>query len=164
MKADYQPLEQSIHTLMEPAVAIKHHSAGKRPMSPMSIYSRPMQRSRIVRAGLPYVLFERIRAAAPLSDAEWSMILDLSEKTLSRYAKEDEQFRFRRLQSERILDVAEVTDLGMAFFEDKARFREWLVLPNHALGGQRPLELLADSSGSRLLCEELGRLEHGIFS
>lgn len=160
----YDSLEEVIGAVMEPEVGWAGADVLSKGLSNRGIYGFPMLRSRIVRIGLPWSLFTRIQAESPITESEWSTILDLSGKTLQRYAKEGGGFRFRRLQSDRILDVAEVTDLGMAFFGDKARLRSWLTLPNWVFQELRPLDLLADAAGCRMVCEELGRMEQGIFA
>lgn len=159
----YSTLEEAISTAMEAEVTWSGPDVPTALRRSAGIYGLPMLRSRIVRAGLPWSLFTRIQSAAPITEPEWSTILDLSGKTLQRYAREGAGFRFRRLQSERILDVAEVTDMGLAFFGDKTRLRAWLTIPNRVFQDLRPLELLSDSAGCRLVCDELGRMEHGIF-
>lgn len=44
---------------------------------------------------------------------------------------------------------------------DKAN--RWLVTPNRALSGRKPIELLNSDEGAALVEEILGRIEHGIY-
>jgi putative toxin-antitoxin system antitoxin component (TIGR02293 family) len=165
---NYATLESTISQVMEsliihPAIGRKKWPARKSSL-PGALFTHPLELSLIIQAGLPYTLFTLIQKRAPLSEKEWSHILDISEKTLGRYAKEGPDFRFRRYQSEKILDVAQVTDLGLAFFDSASDFREWLDTPNYIFRDQKPIDMLGDAYGCNLLCDELGRLEQGLFS
>ncbi|MBP6184979.1 MAG: DUF2384 domain-containing protein [Saprospiraceae bacterium] len=163
----YPILEDAITTAMEPILDSSYSKGVSVPISaiaiPSNLYTHPLSLSRIVQAGIPFPLFQHIYEVAPLTEKEWCQILDISDKTLSRYAKEGPDFRFRRLHSERILEIARFTDLGMAFFDSKEAFRMWLDRNNHIFRNEKPIDLLNDMHGIGLLCEELGRMEHGIF-
>ncbi len=164
----YPTLETTISQVMEalvihPATGQKKSTAPKSTL-PGQLFTHPLELSLIIQAGLPYALFTVIQERAPLTDKEWSHILDISEKTLGRYAKEGPAFRFRRYQSEKILDVAQVTDLGLAFFDSPSDFRAWLDTRNFSFRDQKPIDMLGDAHGCALLCDELGRMEHGHFS
>ncbi len=166
--AKYPTLEAKISQVMEAAMVLTVPPTHKRKQSQADIQGRlftnPLELSQIIQAGLPYPLFEVIFQKALLTEKEWSHILDISEKTLSRYSKEGPEFRFRRYQSEKILDVAQVTDLGLSFFDTTEAYRQWLDTPNYQFRGQKPIDMLSDSHGCSLLCDELGRIEYGLFS
>jgi len=115
-----------------------------------------------IRRGIPFPLFEMIQAVSPFSEQDWAEILQLSAKSLQRY-KQEEGFRFKRLQSEKIVEMAEVAQIGLEFFGDMERFKLWLNTPNYAMGNIRPIELLRDSYGKALVVAELTRAAYGIF-
>lgn len=115
-----------------------------------------------IKHGLPYQMFDLIQEYAPLPESYWPKYLDLSEKTLQRY-RADTHFRFKPIHSEKIIEVAEVTNLGLDVFGDQDRFRLWLNTPNFALGNIAPCELLYDSYGKELVVGELIRVSHGIL-
>lgn len=166
--AQYPTLESTISQVMEAVLVLakpsaQQHNHGKSRLHG-HLFTHPLELSLIIQAGLPYALFEVIYQKALLSEKEWSHILDISEKTLGRYAKEGPDFRFRRYQSEKILDVAQVTDLGLSFFDTPEGYRQWLDTPNYMFREQKPIELLSDAHGCSLLCDELGRLEYGLFT
>lgn len=166
--ASYANLETTISKVMEGLLAFPSaEKRKKRPAKsnlPVQLFTHPLELSRIIQAGLPYDLFTIVRDQSVLSEKEWSHILDISEKTLGRYAKEGPDFRFRRYQSEKILDVAQVTDLGLAFFDSPSAFRQWLETPNYQFRDRKPLDMLSDTHGCALICDELSRMEHGIFA
>lgn len=47
-------------------------------------------------------------------------------------------------------------------FKDPDKATLWLKSPNHALGGQVPLQLIESEEGIILILDELGRIEQGI--
>jgi len=115
----------------------------------------------LIREGVPYSLFSLIKEAAPFTEANWAEFLNVSTKTLERYKKTSKPFK--PLQSEKIIEMAEVTNIGKEVFGSTERFRLWLDTPSFALGKMKPLELLNDSYGKEMVMGELTRISHGIL-
>ena len=116
----------------------------------------------LIREGVPYSLFNLIRNYSPFSETDWSTILDISTKSLHRYKQTARLFR--TIQSEKIIEMAELTYVGLDTFGDMDKFKLWLDTPNFSLGGLRPLELLKDSYGKEMVLSELTRINHGILA
>lgn len=116
----------------------------------------------VIRAGVPYSLFALIKGVTPLKDSDWAVLLDVSAKSLSRYKTVAKPFK--PLQSEKIIEMAEVTKAGVETFGSLEKFRLWLETPNFALGRIKPFELLKDSYGKEMVLAELVRIDHGIFA
>jgi putative toxin-antitoxin system antitoxin component (TIGR02293 family) len=116
-----------------------------------------------IREGLPYKLFDLIREVTPFTEDDWADFLDLSSKSLQRY-KSKSQFKFKPIHSEKIIELAEVTQLGLEVFGDMEKFKLWLQTPNFSLGSLKPIELMKDSYGKDLVIGELTRIDHGIFA
>lgn len=116
----------------------------------------------MIRKGIPTSLFLTIKEMAPFSDEEWSDFLDISLKSLQRYKKEPD-YLFKSIHSEKIIELAEVTVMGLEVFDTPADFGAWLNASNAALGGRMPLDLLKDSYGQELVIQELNRIDQGIF-
>ena len=114
-----------------------------------------------IRNGIPYSLFDVIQAYAPFSENDWANFLDLSTKSLQRYKQSSKQFKPN--QSEKIIEMAEVTSVGLDVFGELDKFKLWLDTPNFALGKLKPMELLKDSYGKELVISELTRINYGIF-
>ena len=115
----------------------------------------------LIREGVPYSLFSLIKEAAPFSEVDWAEFLNVSTKTLERYKKTLKPFK--PLQSEKIIEMAEVTNLGKEVFGGGEKFRLWLETPNFALGNMKPMELLKDSYGKEMVMGELTRINHGVL-
>lgn len=116
----------------------------------------------VIRLGVPYKLYELIAAITPFEERDWANVLDVSIKSLQRYRIENNH-RFKSIHSEKILELAEVTHVGMDVFGDLEKFKLWLNTPSYALGNTKPLELLKDSYGKELVLAELTRINYGIL-
>lgn len=116
----------------------------------------------MIRAGIPFSLFDLIKLSTPFTESDWANILDLSSKSLHRY-KAENGFSFKPAHTEKILEMAELTKVGLGVFGTMDAFKLWLNTPSYALGGMKPMELLLDSFGKNLVLDELIRVEHGIF-
>lgn len=115
-----------------------------------------------IREGIPFSLFMEIRNRTPFSDGDWANFLNISTKSLQRY-KIEKDFVFKPIHSEKIIELAEVTELGETVFDTQAQFYSWLNRQNKALGNMTPIELLKDSYGKDLVVQELYRIDQGIF-
>ena len=116
-----------------------------------------------IRKGFTYDAFSKVKESTPFSDNDWAEYLNLSLKTLQRH-KKDEDFRFKPIHTEKIIELAEVTQLGASVFGDPQLFYKWLQIPSMALGNMKPAELLKDSYGKEMVMAELNRIEYGIFA
>lgn len=115
-----------------------------------------------IRSGIPYSLFKLIKDITPFTENDWANFLDISTKSLQRYKKES-GFVFRPIHSEKIIELAEVTNLGNDVFDSNDQFYSWLNAPSLALGNLKPFELLKDSYGKEMVMNELNRIDQGIF-
>lgn len=116
-----------------------------------------------IRKGFPFSLFRQARQFIPLDSEEWARLLDISLKSLQRY-EADGHHIFKSIHTEKIIEVAEVSILGMEVFGDKARFHLWLTSPNPIFNGLLPVDMIKDSYGKDLVIDELIRIEHGVFA
>jgi putative toxin-antitoxin system antitoxin component (TIGR02293 family) len=115
-----------------------------------------------IREGISYSFFNLIKETSPFNEFYWADLLDISTKSLHRYKKSLKHFK--PTHSEKIIEMAEVTKLGLEVFGNMDKFKLWLETPNYALGGLQPLELLKDSYGKELVTGELTRINYGIFA
>ena len=116
----------------------------------------------VIREGVPYSLFNLIQHSTPFTDDDWANFLDISTKSLHRYKQTSKNFK--SIQSEKIIEMAEVTHVGLDVFGNMEKFKLWLETPNFSLGNLKPLELLKDSYGKELVISELTRINYGILS
>ncbi|MFA7326171.1 MAG: antitoxin Xre/MbcA/ParS toxin-binding domain-containing protein [Candidatus Kapaibacterium sp.] len=116
----------------------------------------------VVREGLAFQKFDALTESLPLSNADWSQYLHLSERTLQRYNKESKSFDMQ--QTERIMQILILFNLGFDVFGKPEKFFNWLTKENIAVGGKAPKDLLDSSFGIDLLKDELNRIQYGVLA
>ena len=116
----------------------------------------------IIQRGVPYSFFDIVQHFTPFKTEDWLDFLDISSKTLVRY-KESEK-TFKPSQSEKIIEMAEVTHAGLGVFGNLDKFRLWLNTPNFSLGKSKPVDLLKNSYGKELVLAELTHINYGILA
>lgn len=90
-----------------------------------------------------------------------SNLLPITERTLQRYTLKK---HLNKSTSEQILQITEVIAKGIETFGNKKEFLLWLEHPNIALSNEKPFNFLDSRFGIELVLDELGRIEHGIYS
>jgi putative toxin-antitoxin system antitoxin component (TIGR02293 family) len=115
-----------------------------------------------IRTGIPYSLFDLIQLHTPFTENDWANFLELSTKSLQRY-RTASQHHFKPSHSEKIIEIAEVTKVGLDVFGNIEKLKLWLNTPSYALGKLKPIELLMDSYGKEMVIAELNRINHGIL-
>lgn len=91
-----------------------------------------------------------------------AQILDISEPTLYRWIKADK--KLDRNFSVKLFEIADLFLYGEEVFGDRNTFFKWLYLPNDALGGLEPCELIEIPGGVSKVLDVLGRIEYGVYS
>ncbi len=89
-------------------------------------------------------------------------LLNISEPTIYRWVRNNN--KLKRNYSIQLLELAELFLYGIEVFESKEKFFKWLELPNTALGGLEPKELLEVPGGVSKVKDLLGRIEYGVYS
>ena len=117
---------------------------------------------RAVRQGVDHKDFDRFAAASGFNVKEWAHFLHISERTVQRLKKEKR--RFDAPQSERIIQIMILFNLGTKLFGTAEKFKLWLHTTNVALGNRLPKELLDSSFGIDLVKDEIERIEYGILA
>ena len=156
-----QKLDKEVSMLFKPKSENKRLGANERNLTYGEFLSDKMLIIKLIRTGVPYSLFDLIKNITPFSEGDWAEFLNISTKSLLRYKQTSKQFK--PLQSEKIIEMAEVTNVGTEVFGSMEKFKLWLDTPNFALGNMKPIELLKDSYGKEMVIGELTRIEHGIF-
>ena len=140
----------------------EYHANVNKPITYNDFLSNKMLIIVAIRAGIPYSLFSLIQYNTPFSENDWANFLDISSKSLQRY-KVIAEYHFKPIHSEKIIEMSEVTKIGMDVFGDMEKLKLWLNTPNFALGKLKPIELLKDSYGKELVVTELIHINHGIL-
>lgn len=153
-------LNQEVSELV-PEYTIKKTSGRSKSLAFKDLLTNKLLLSSLIREGIPYALFKLIQHITPFSENEWADLLNISTKSLQRYREEGRHLK--PIQSEKILEMAEVTELGMDVFGDMDKLKLWLNTPSFALANLKPKELIKDSYGKELVVGELTRINYGIL-
>ena len=156
-----QKLDREISTLFRASAGSGKFGAVGENLTYSRFLSDKMLMISAIRHGISYSLFDLIMSVTPFSYSEWAGFLDISTKSLHRYKQDSKQFK--PIHSEKIIELAEVTNFGVEVFGNMEKFKLWLITPNFSLGNMKPMELLKDSYGKDMVIGELTRIEHGIF-
>ena len=89
-------------------------------------------------------------------------MLNISSPTIYRWTKANKNLG--RNYSVKLFEVADLFLYGSEVFGSKERFLKWLNLPNTALGGMEPQELVEIPGGVSKVKDIIGRIEHGVYS
>jgi putative toxin-antitoxin system antitoxin component (TIGR02293 family) len=158
-----QKLDKEINSIVKHSIT---NTATKRTVKVNITYayffSNKMMMIQMIRNGVPYSLFNLIQQHTPFTESDWANFLDISTKSLQRY-KAQSTMHFRPLQSEKIIEMAEVTNIGLDVFGSMQKLKLWLDTPNFSLGNLKPLELLKDSYGKEMVIAELTKINYGIL-
>ena len=155
-------LDREISSIVKRSDFVKKNISVKKDITYSDFLSNKMLMIFIIREGVPYSLFNLIQHFTPFTDDNWADFLDISTKSLQRYKQTSKSFK--SIHSEKIIEMAEVTNVGLDVFGDMEKFKLWLETPNFSLGKLTPLELLKDSYGKELVISELTRINYGILS
>jgi putative toxin-antitoxin system antitoxin component (TIGR02293 family) len=155
-------LDREVSTIFKRSRIDKKFMSSKKDLTYSDFLSNKMLMILFIREGIPYSFFNLIQHHAPFTDNDWAGFLELSTKSLQRYKLSSKSFR--PIQSEKIIELAEVTNVGLDVFGDMDKFKLWLDSPNFALGNLKPIELLKDSYGKEMVLGELTRINYGILA
>ncbi len=115
----------------------------------------------IAQQGISKNAYEHLASYLNYNTKQMAEILPITERTIQRYTQNT---HFNTEVSDHILQIAEVTAKGIEVFEDKSQFLSWMSFPCMSFENKTPLSLLTSKFGVDMILDELGRIEHGIFS
>ena len=115
----------------------------------------------LIRKGVPKKGIDRIMEKTGLTEDEMASILHISRRTIQR---RNPQEPLNHEQSERLIEIAKLYSKGEEVLGSLNFFRQWMDKNILALGNKRPKEFLDTSIGIGYLMDELGRIEHGVYS
>jgi putative toxin-antitoxin system antitoxin component (TIGR02293 family) len=160
-KPGYAQLKREIQIFIEDSIPEYKISGSKSSIEYSEFLSNKLLMVQAIRKGIPFSLFKLIQLVTPFSIKDWAEYLGISGKSLVRYSQQDK--RFKPIHSEKIIELAEVSNLGLEVFQDSEKFKLWLETPNYALGNNKPFDLLKNSYGKAMVIAELTRVNYGIF-
>ena len=122
----------------------------------------PFDYIHVASGGLSASIIKNFSSFFNLNREVTAALFDVSSPTIYRWTKTG-----KILDRNFAVKIFEMTDLflyGSGIFESKENFSKWLNLPNTALGGMEPIELLGIPGGISKVKDIIGRIEHGVYS
>ena len=115
---------------------------------------------RLVEERLPTRAIDSLRRAGLTDDEIHTLVLP--RRTLShRIAKRE---RLSADESDRVVRIVRVVNLGENAFGDSVRFWKWFRAPKRRFDGRSPLQVLRTEAGARVVEELLIGLEEGFVA
>jgi uncharacterized protein (DUF2384 family) len=109
-----------------------------------------------------YKQFKKMADQLQFTVAEWAQILHLSDRTIQRYAANNQAFE--GIYADRLRQINHLMQHGFAVFKKPVFFVEWLKKDKSVLGQLLNFQSLFSSEGIRALDNQLGRIEYGVFA
>ena len=116
----------------------------------------------IATKGINANIIKNFRDYFGLSLNQTAKMLDVSEPSIYRWSKSNK--KLDRNVAVKLFEISELFFFGIEVFGNKDNFYKWLDLPNIALGGIQPRELIDIPEGITKVKDLIGRIEYGIFS
>ncbi len=113
-------------------------------------------------ANFNYQNFEQVAQKVPFSQQDWAKVLHLSERTLQRYSKDNKNFE--GIYADRILQIDKIFVLGLSVFNSANALYQWLQTPKQVMGQLLDFDSLAYTDGIRMVLDQLGRIEQGVYA
>ncbi len=114
----------------------------------------------LAKKGLPKRSADVLAKGVGLTDREMARILNISERTFHRYRADT---MLDTAATERLLQLVLLYKKGEDVFEDIDKFKRWVRHPHVLFGEKSPLDILDTTTGFRLVEDELGRIEYGVY-
>ena len=128
---------------------------------PMSLYNPNVKILPSVK-DFTYNEFKKTAEKTPFTQAEWAAMLQVSERTLQRYAKSNGSFA--PINAERFMQINHVLAKAKKVFGSVDHFYEWIHSNPPMLEGDLSFNSLTSFDGIQKVLLQLGRIEHGILA
>jgi len=122
----------------------------------------PFDFIRIAAKGLDPHVIENFRNYFNIPVDTAAAMLNTSGPTVYRWVRSNKSLE--SIFSVKLFEVADLFLYGSHVFGDKETFFKWMDLPNKALGGMEPQELVVYPDGVSKVRDVIARIEHGVYS
>lgn len=136
--------------------------AKKIPATPPPIVEEPVASYLPAVAEFTFRKFKKIADQVPFTQSEWAGILHLSERTLQRYAKNNGAFE--GIYTDRILQMQELIETGLATFSSPDAFYRWLKKDKPVMGHILNFNSLSSTRGIQETINQLVRVQQGVYA
>lgn len=119
------------------------------------------EKMHVVREGISKKDLEVLKSKANMDYTSLAKALSVTRATLINKKRGQ---RFNPGLSEKIVGLADLYSFGFEVFEDEARFNQWMLKPNKALGGEVPFDIIDNQFGREEVKNVIGRIAYGVYS
>lgn len=134
---------------------------GKKKLSVARPVETEQEYIHLIRKGIRKGALDHLMLAANISPSEMAEIMEVKPKV---FAALKPNTLLEKSQSEKAVNIARLYALGEEVFGSAAEFDKWMNGRVPSLGKKRPKEFLDTASGISLLMDEVGRIQHGVYS
>ena len=120
-----------------------------------------IQKMKIIKKGISKDYLETFKKATSLDYDSLAGALSVTRATLIN--KKGTQ-KFSDQVSEKIISLADLYSFGYEVFGDKDNFNKWMFVPNQALGGLAPFDIIDNYYGKEEVRNLIGRIAYGVYS
>ncbi|MEO6548307.1 MAG: hypothetical protein ABIN94_09920 [Ferruginibacter sp.] len=128
---------------------------------PEAVFNKSVKPGPLVK-DFTYSEFKKLTEKTPFTQAEWAAMLQLSERTLQRYAKNNSSFA--PINAERFVHIQQVLTKSKKVFGSVDVFYNWIHSNPPMLEGDLSFVSLTSFEGIQKVLTQLGRIEHGILA
>ncbi|GAA5336513.1 antitoxin Xre-like helix-turn-helix domain-containing protein [Thermus hydrothermalis] len=118
----------------------------------------PVARATLLEEGLPKEALLELQKNLGLPQTTLARLLRTTPRTLQRQGA-----RLSPELSDRLYRLYRLYERALLFHGDPERARRFLLTPNPALGGKRPLDLAVNEAGLEATLDLLDNLEEGVY-
>lgn len=117
---------------------------------------------KVIRKGLPSKVIKSVVKSSAVSEDVIYKALRIAKRTAAR--RKASEARLKASESELIYRFVKVLVVATDILGNRDKAREWLFAENHALNGERPIDLLDTGIGFEDVLDVLHRIEFGVYS
>jgi len=122
----------------------------------------PFDFIKIANKGVNAQVISNFRNYFKISRDQTAEMLNVSSPTIYRWIRENKILE--RNYSIQLFELTSLFLFGAEVFDSNEDFFKWMALPNTALGGLEPQDLLEIPGGISKISDLLGRIEYGVYS
>lgn len=155
MKSSYQ--QKEINNFVNDSPTMYYSGNAAIPLNDLT----SIQKMQIIKKGISKNYLETLKKATSLDYDSLADALSVTRATLIN--KKGAQ-KFSDQISEKIVSLADLYSFGYEVFEDKENFNKWMFVPNQALGGLAPFDIIDNYYGKEEVRNLIGRIAYGVYS
>jgi len=140
----------------------KKTSAAKKIAAYQKFYKSDVSLIASAKAGISSHAISDIMEISGKTINEIASLLYVTPRTIRNYQNENKSLPV--LQSEQLLKLYSLYDRGIDVFGSTDAFTRWLSKPAFGLASDTPNNLLLTSTGTKMVMDELSRIQHGDFA